>query len=287
MLYVISDGKLSVTVSDRGAELQSVVLSGHEFLYDGKGLWNRRAPILFPIVGRLQNDTYLYKGKEYRMGGHGFARDIDFVLTEKTENTVSLTLTENEETLGIYPFRFVFTVTYKVSEGKLDISYGVKNPAGEPLLYSVGAHEAYFCPMAEGKTFEDCSLVFEKEENAPAYEVAPPLLSGKTYKIFESGNVLPLRYRYFDVDAIVLKEHKSRRITLTDGKYGVEVSFPDFPLLGIWTKPGANFVCIEPWCGVCDTVGVSGEFTEKEGIVTLPPHGEKTVVHTIRPIINM
>ncbi|MBO4217494.1 MAG: aldose 1-epimerase family protein, partial [Clostridia bacterium] len=216
MLYVISDGKLTVKVSDRGAELQSVSLSGHEFLYDGKGLWNRRAPILFPIVGRLQNDSYRYKGREYKMGGHGFARDLDFTLSEKTESSLSLTLKENAETLKIYPFGFLLTVGYEVKDGCLSVSYTVKNPEDEPLLYSIGSHEAYFCPMTEGERFEDYSLVFEKAETAEAYEVAPPLLSGRTYGIFEKGSTLPLKYDFFAVDAIVLKEHKSRKITLTN-----------------------------------------------------------------------
>ena len=288
MLYIISDGNLTVKVSDIGAELQSIEFSGHEFLYDGSGLWNRRAPILFPIVGRLQNDTYRYKGKEYKMGGHGFARDMKFALSGRTDNSITFTLTENAETLKMYPFRFILTVKYVIENEKLDVIYSVENPADEPMLYSVGAHEAYFCPLTEGESFEDCHLIFEYAEDAPAYEVAPPLLSGRTYGIFGKDNVLPLKYDYFAVDAIVLKEHRSRRIVLSDraGKYGVEVSFPDFPLLGIWTRPGANFICIEPWCGVCDTVGVSGELTEKEGIVTLQPHGGKTVLHTIRPIIN-
>lgn len=289
MLYIISDGNMTVKASDIGAELQSIELSDHEFLYDGNGLWDRRAPILFPIVGRLQNNTYRYNGKEYQMGGHGFARDMKFSLACRTENSLTFMLTETAETLKIYPFRFVLTVKYEIVGDVLEVTYTVRNPdTASPLLYSIGAHEAYFCPMNEGKRFEDYCLEFETCETAKAFEVAPPLLSGRTYDFFDGSNTVPLKYGYFDVDAIVLKEHRSTRLTLREknGDTGVEVGFADFPFLGIWTKPGANFLCIEPWCGVCDTAGVSGELTEKEGVITLPPRGEKSVTHTIKPIIN-
>lgn len=286
MNRTIKNEKLTLTVSESGAEIQSLCdAGGFEYIYDGSGVWNKRAPILFPIVGRLKNETYTYRGKEYTLPGHGFASRMDFETVKDDGSELLFRLADSEQTRRNYPFSFELLAGFRLDGGTVSVTYTVNNTGDGEMYFSVGAHEGYRCPMAPGEQFTDYRLIFEKRETQQAAATVGPLLGLSRYPFLEDTDTVRLRYSYFVPDAVVLLGQQSHKLTLKSdiSGRGVEVCFPDFPMLGIWTKPGAPFLCIEPWCGVCDPVDSDGDITKKFGINRLEPGGSFVRTHTIRP----
>ncbi|HOP11221.1 MAG TPA: aldose 1-epimerase family protein [Oscillospiraceae bacterium] len=288
MNYTIQNANLKVEISSLGAELQSIkTADGAEYLYDGSGPWNERAPILFPVVGRLRNNEYTYRGKTYTMDIHGFARKKEFTAKQESDTKVIFTLCNDEDTLTNYPFKFRFDITYELEGGTLSVKFDVKNTGKEEMYFSVGAHEAYCCPLTDDEKFEDYQIIFEKKETANRRLVEKQLFTGDSKPILVNSEALPLNYDDYAVDAIFMSDHTSRKATLigTKSKKGVEVCFPGFPMLGIWTKPKAyaKYICIEPWYGIGDSVNHNGDLTAKEGIISMEAGKTFTLTHTIRP----
>jgi len=225
-------------------------------------------------VGGLKDDKYKYDGKTYSLNRHGFARDMAFSVTEQSAETITFTLTDSEPTLAKYPFHFSFSVKYTLAANKVLVSYIVKNTDDKTLLFSVGGHPAFKLPMADGTAFEDYKLLFNQVETAGKW----PLSSGgqvetHTIPLLENTSTLPLTKELFYQDALVFKHLASTSISIVSDKttHGLKVGFHAFPYMGIWSAKDANFVCIEPWCGIADSVNTTGEFAEKEGINALQP----------------
>lgn len=260
---------------EKGAELQSLVnkKTGAEYMWSGDpAFWGKHSPVLFPIVGGLKNNEYIFEGQKYSLGRHGFARDTVFAIIEQTETSISFAISDSEESLKKYPFAFQFVVQYTISESELIIKYIVKNTGNQTMYFSVGAHPAFKVPMSEGLNFEDYSLQFENIENTSIY----PLDDNGQTKVdaipfLNNTDSLPLQKSLFYKDALVFKELKSDKISIVTNKdvHGVTVSFAQFPYMGIWSAKDANFVCIEPWDGIADSEATSGELANKEGIRTL------------------
>ena len=289
MIHTISNQFLTVSVESFGAELRRIVAAdGTRYLYEGDTpFWKASAPVLFPTVGKLFGGKYRYEGKEYELAGHGFARNNEFELTEHTETSMTFTLCDTPETLQRYPFRFRFDVIFTLNGDTLEVRNRVANRTEGPMYFSLGAHEGYNCPLAEGESFTDYDIIFEQPETvvSQCIDVPTGLRTGESNPLLDNSAVLPLKYDYFETDAIVLTDLKSRAATLksrVSGR-GVEVRFPDFPMLGIWQKPGASYICIEPWCGVCDFIGFDGDLTQKAGIMCLETGETYENIHTIRP----
>jgi len=273
---------LRVEIGPLGAELASVRRADDpvEFLWQGDGrFWPRRAPLLFPIVGRLKGDTYVHDGHSYRMQQHGFARDRRFVVVEHDETSVRLGLREDAETLACYPFRFELWAHYAIRRDTLTASYTVANPGESVMPFSLGAHPGFRCPLVEGERFEDYVVEFGQAETAPRWLLEDGLLTGETEPLLNGERVLPLTPELFARGALVLKGLRSRTVRLLSSRSGrgVEVGFEGFSYFGIWSRPGAPFVCLEPWCGVADLAAGSGRLEEKEGIVRLAA-GERVVL---------
>jgi len=270
----IADGTLRVEISTRGAELQSLRRADAEVEYLWQGdpaLWGRRAPILFPIVGRLRGDRYLVAGREYRLPQHGFARERLFSLHDETDTAVTMELCESEETRAHYPFAFRLAVSYALRATSLVQRLEVANPNDRPLPFSVGLHPAFRCPLLADESLEDYSIEFEVAETADRYPVVDGLVARHGEPCLRSQSSLPLRPELFQRGAVVFRELQSRRVRLVGpGGLGVEIAFADFPYFAIWSKPGAAFVCLEPWCGIADPPDASGHIEDKEGIVLLP-----------------
>lgn len=286
MIHTIQNQFLTAQISSYGAELQSLkAADGREYLHDGKRVWQGRAPILFPIVGRLKNETFTYEGKTYTQPGHGFARTSEFTAVQTDAARVVFELRDSPETLRNYPFRFVLQVIFALEDDLLAVTYQVINPEDKPLYFSIGAHEAYRCPNRDDERFEDYELLFEKRETVDTQEVTGPLRSGTASRFLSNSDRADLTYDFFRVDALVLFGLQSHSVKLQSKKHGtgVEVCFPGFPMLGIWTRPGAPYLCIEPWCGVCDSVDSDGELTRKYGINRLEGKETFSCRHTIRP----
>ncbi|MTH14600.1 aldose 1-epimerase family protein [Flavobacterium sp. LC2016-01] len=268
MTTTISNSILTASIKHAGAELSSLKNNdSKEYIWEGNpNFWGKHSPILFPIVGTLKNNTYEVNGKEYQLPRHGFARDMEFQLIEKTGNSAVFSLESNEETLKKYPFEFELQLIYTIEGTSLNIEYIVINKNDEKMPFSIGAHPAIALP----ESFESYSFKFEKEESLKFNLLENDLISNKTETLKTTNNVVPLNYKLFENDALVFKTLESNSLTiLENSKPYLEVDFEDFPSLGIWTKDQAHFVCIEPWFGYSDTSNNSGNLFEKEGILIL------------------
>jgi galactose mutarotase-like enzyme len=230
--------------------------------------------VLFPIVGQLKEDTYLFNGKRYPLPRHGFARDRTFEIIEQGEDQVKLRLSADEQTMQAFPFLFHLIISYQLTENSLEVGYEVQNPGKEPLPFSIGGHPAFHCPLVPGTTFKDHYLLFEKEEAAATFRLTDGLLNGQQTPILQHTRELPLTYQLFDHDALIFKHLKSNWVELRSHKHhhAVRLDFKDFPFLGIWTQPKAPFICLEPWLGLADRADASGYLLDKEGIQVVMPH---------------
>ncbi|MDQ8014783.1 MAG: aldose 1-epimerase family protein [Flavobacterium nitrogenifigens] len=268
MTTTISNSILKASIKHAGAELFSIKDNqNNEYIWEGNpDFWGKHSPVLFPIVGTLKNNTYTINEKEYHLPRHGFARDMDFELIEKTENKAIFSLKSSEETLQKYPFEFELQLIYTLNEDALELEYKVINNGKEKMPFSIGAHPA----IALSDNFEDYAFQFEKEENLKYYLLENDLISSKTKVLETKNNLVPLNYELFKNDALIFKTLESKSLTiLNNSKPYIKVSYNDFPSLGIWTKENAPFVCIEPWLGYSDTDENSGDLYEKEGILIL------------------
>lgn len=275
----IANEYIRVQVSAQGAELQSIVRKDNqlEYLWSGDpAFWGKKSPVLFPIVGGLKDNAYRYKGKTYQLGRHGFAREMTFNVNEHTPASITFSLSDNDDTLTKYPFPFTLTVRYTIQDATLKVGYSVQNTGDEPMYFSIGAHPAFKVPLVEGTSFEDYSLHFSQAELAPVWPLSDEgLIQAAPVPYLENTSELPLKKPMFYKDALVFKHLASEAISIRSDKtpHGLEVSFPGFPYMGIWSAKNADFVCIEPWCGIADHVFASGELSEKEGIHELAPEG--------------
>ena len=268
MNTTISNSKLKASVKYAGAELFSLTDNQtKEYIWEGNpDFWGKHSPILFPIVGTLKNNTYTINEKEYQLSRHGFARDMEFQLINKTENSAVFSLQSNAETLKNYPFDFELQLIYTLRETTLDIEYKVINKSESQIPFSIGAHPAIALP----KNFESYAFKFDKDEVLKYSLLENDLISNKTEILETYENLIPLHYKLFENDALVFKTLESNSLTiLENSKPYIKVDFEDFPSLGIWTKDQAPFVCIEPWFGYSDTAENSGDLFEKEGILIL------------------
>ncbi|MBI1307653.1 MAG: aldose 1-epimerase family protein [Bacteroidetes bacterium] len=266
----LSNEFIYTRINPFGAELSSLFdrKNNRELLWQAGELWPRHAPNLFPIVGELKDQQYSYKGKSYTMGRHGFARNLGYSVLDQDETSVVLSIKDNEETRKSYPFQFEFLVIYRLNEKVLEQEYLVENTSdSETLWFSFGAHPAF----NTSDNF-DFSLEWEYPEHALSASLQNGLRSGESEQVFE-GNTLALKKGLFDNDALVFSNHRSRSVSLKDGNGEIRCTlrFPHFPYLGIWAKPDAPYVCIEPWMGVADSINATGELTSKEGICALEP----------------
>ncbi|WP_400193576.1 aldose 1-epimerase family protein [Hymenobacter sp. B81] len=279
--YILENDRCRVTVNQHGAELSSLVrtdLNGLEYLWQADArVWGRHAPVLFPIVGRLPNDRYQHAGQTYQLPQHGFARDRAFALQQQTADSLTLRLRDDAASRGHYPFAFELDIEYRLAGTGLHVGWRVHNPAPDAeLLFSIGAHPGFRCPLLPDERFEDYVFRFDHPVQLERYLLAGGLLTGATEPVptAEQGRELPLSYELFSQDALVFKHYDFSHLTLASRRSGrgVRVEFDGFPYLGLWTKgPGAPFVCIEPWQGIAGSVSGPAELRDKEGILTLAP----------------
>lgn len=273
----IENATLQVDIATKGAELQSVVHKdlSQEYLWSGDpAFWGKKSPVLFPIVGGLKNSQYQYELETYSLGRHGFARDMEFEVLEQNATCVTLALNSTEETLKKYPFTFSFRVKYRLEDNSMQVSYEVENTGSDNLLFSVGAHPAFKLPLVAGTRFEDYYLQFSTTEQAGIWPLSDDgLIESAAVPFLDNTNKLPLTKELFYKDALVFKQLKSTSLSLRSDHtpHGLTMDFEGFPFMGIWSAKDADFVCIEPWCGIADGVYASGNLHEKEGINSLNP----------------
>jgi galactose mutarotase-like enzyme len=276
-MNTIHSNSITVVVSPKGAELQSIKgPGGIEYLWQGDpAYWPRRSPLLFPIVGALPGGTYTHKGVAYKLGNHGFVRDLEFALAQSGPDWLRYELAADAHSLAVYPFRFRLAVNYKAAENSLRVGWEVANEDSATMYFSIGAHPAFRAPLATGEQREDYELIFEKKETVDRHILnSDNVRAGETEPVLVGQDRLGLSPTLFEKGAIVLDSHLSRRLTLRSRISGcqVEVSFAGFPQLGIWSPKGdVPFVCIEPWYGIMPLAGSAQELARKAGCLSLEP----------------
>lgn len=268
MKITLSNSELTATINTFGAELISIKNnSNREYIWEGNpNYWGKHSPILFPIVGSLKNNIYSYNNATYQLSRHGFARDLEFDIIEKTDNKVVFSLQQSAITLEKYPFNFELQISYTLTKSVLKIGYKVINNNDFSMPFSIGAHPAF----ALANDFENYELLFEVSEKLVVSRLENDLISNTTYVLPMENNSLPLNYSLFENDALVFKTIASKSVTIAENKIPfLKVDYMDFPSLGIWTKSQAPFICIEPWIGYADTIENNGNLEDKEGIQIL------------------
>jgi galactose mutarotase-like enzyme len=273
-MIILENEKLRATISPKGAELQSLILkeTGIEYMWSGDAAyWGKHSPVLFPVVGGLKNDTYYYNDKVYKLPRHGFAREKTFVAEKKTGTTAIFTLTQDGQTLAVYPFAFTLQLRYVINHDSLSCTYEVYNTGKENMLFSVGAHPAFAVPNTKDTIYTDYYLQFNTIETLHRWKLDNGLIATHSELLPTTNDTLPLQQSLFYEDAIVLKNMQSNRITLANNKndHGLDFACNDFPFFGIWAAKDAPFVCLEPWCGIADSVDTDQQLKNKEGINTL------------------
>jgi galactose mutarotase-like enzyme len=264
----IYNSYLTAQIKHTGAELCSLKdKTDKEYIWSGNpAFWGKHSPVLFPIVGTLKNNSYQHENVEYQLSRHGFAREMEFELIDKQEDSATFSLVSSPETKEKYPFDFDLHLVYTLENKSLKIAYKVFNNGESQLPFSIGAHPAFDLPG----NFENYSLAFEKNEPLNYYLLEEGLISNATNALSLAKNELHLNHKLFENDALVFKKITSKSITILEkSKPILNVSYSDFPDLGIWTPPNAPFICIEPWFGYSDTVDRVGNLFEKEGIQIL------------------
>jgi len=285
-MYSISSNSITVQISSKGAELQSIyhIQNQLEYLWQAGAEWPKKSPVLFPIIGELKDKKYNYNGKEYNLSRHGFAREMEFAVKEQTKDSITFTIHADEKTLSVYPFNFVFSVKYTITDNTLTVNYNVQNAGNDLMYFSIGGHPAFKVPIAEGTSYEDYALIFDKAETTGRWPLTSDgLVKNTPIPLLENETTLPLQKELFAADAIVLKDLQSTAVSIKSSKttHGLTVNFPHFPYLGIWETKGGDFVCIEPWCGIADSENASGKLEEKEGINELEANATFIAAFTV------
>ena len=282
---VIGSDRLTATISPSGAELVRLATSaGVDLQWDGNpAVWSGRAPILFPVIGLLQEGRYRYDGASYTMPKHGFARHSLFAIVAQEPDAVTLRLAASDETRAIYPFEFQLDITFRLAGATLTVTAAVVNLDAKPLPASFGFHPALRWPLPFGQAREDHRLAFPADEPAPIRRIdADGFLRPEPQPTPVTGDTLALRDALFVDDALIFDRLASRSV-----RYGaargpqLRADFADFPTLGVWTKPGAGFVCIEPWQGFSDPEDFAGDIRDKPGSFQVAPGARRTLAMTI------
>lgn len=274
----IKNEKLAVTIAAHGAELSSIYdkANDRELVWQADpAFWNRHAPVLFPNVGKYYGGHFTYNGTDYPMGQHGFARDTEFEQAASGENFVTYRLCADEESKKVYPFDFVLEITHRLNGNRLTVEWNVKNTDNKEMYFTIGGHPAFNVNVLPDTDFEDYSLVFKEGTEKLSYVLldaeSGTAIGDKVYELELTDSKYALKKDMFDKDALVFDggQIEWAALALPDGKPYIALESIGFPNFGIWSKPGAPYVCLEPWCGRCDNKGFEGEISEKPGIIAL------------------
>ena len=276
----IATGALSAEFSTLGAEMRQLRdEAGHDLLSDGPPeYWTGRAPFLFPIVGAVKDDRIHIDGQAYQMAKHGFARKSEFALIDHQPDGVTFRLEADEATRARYPFEFRLDVHHRIEGATLHTEAVLTNVGAVALPASFGFHPAFRWPLPWGGPRADHRLMFAEAEPAPIRRIdtVTGLVLPEPRPTPVEDDALTVRDDLFVADALIFDQLRSRSVRFgVPGGRMLQVDFPDMPLLGVWTKPGAPFLCIEPWQGLADPVGYEGDFRAKPYVVEVAPGAER------------
>src|ERR1700722_20128248 len=283
-LHTLRSDDITAIIAPDGAELISLKdAQGLELLWQAGPAWPRHAPILFPIVGGLKNDTLRHQGNVFPMTQHGFARHRRFDWADRGPTSCTLVLTDDADTRRHYPFAFRLAVTYTLKGPDLDVAFEITNTGDELLPASIGGHPAFNWPLLPELGKEDYRLHFSSEERAPIRRLKDGLLRAIAEPNPISGKTLTLSEQLFQDDAIILDHPASTSVRYAaDRGPSIEVSWQGFRELGVWSKLGSPLLCIEPWHGFASPMDFDGEFSDKPGVMQIAPGAKRNLSYRIR-----
>jgi len=286
LVAIAAPGGLQAEINPFGAELWRLRDGeGQDLLWDGDpAFWTGRAPVLFPVIGCLRDDSYRYRGASYQMPKHGFARRSVWDLADHQADRATFRLAASAATRTGYPFEFVLDLTFTVGPDALSMAAEITNAGDEVMPFSFGFHPALRWPVPGGAARDDCRLRFDRDEDGDIARLDGDGLIARTEPSPVDGCELALRDDLFTEDALIFRGLRSRGLDYggVDGRQ-LRIDFPGFPDLGVWTNPGAGYVCIEPWLGYADPADFAGEIFAKPGICTLQPGHSWQAAMTIAP----
>ncbi|WP_026526027.1 aldose 1-epimerase family protein [Butyrivibrio sp. VCD2006] len=288
MRISLGNNIITAEIDTAGAELKSVKKENKEYMWCGDAkFWGRTSPVLFPFVGAVADGKYRVSGKEYKMGQHGFARDMEFEVVEKAEDYALFELSSNDETLQKYPFDFKLFISYKLDGDSVVVGWKVENTGKEEMPFAIGAHPAFNCELSDDGTLKGNSVVLKTDKDVlTVRKFHDPLAANETYELsLKADKSFDVDEHTFDGGAIILENSQVNGVSIKDanGKIFVELTF-DAPLLGIWSPVGKNapFICLEPWYGRADAEGFTGELKDREWEQSLNPGDCFEVAYTAR-----
>ena len=288
MRISLKNEKISVEIETAGAEIKSVKRGDKEYMwYADPKFWGRTSPVLFPFVGSVADGKYRYEGKEYPMGQHGFARDMEFEVVESADDHAVFELSSNDQTRQKFPLDFKLTISYKLDKDTVTVGWKVENTGDVELPFAIGAHPAFNCELNSEGTLKGHSVVLKTDKDVlTVKKFHDPLAANETYELtLNPDKSIDVDGHTFDNGAIILENSQvcGAGIRNAKGEMFVEVKF-DAPLLGIWSPSGKNapFICIEPWYGRADAEGFTGELKDREWNQTLAPGAEFEANYTVK-----
>ena len=288
-MHTLKNEILTVQVKEHGAELASIRKGSVEYLWQADPMfWGRHSPVLFPIVGSVWEKRYRVDGREFELGQHGFARDMDFTMVEGGEDEVRYRLGSTEDTLKKYPWPFVLEIAYRLHGNMIDVIWEVSNPGNEDMYFQIGAHPAFNYPDYDPQTMERGFLSFDRGEGLECIRIKEKgCVDAETLYPLDipADGLLPLTRETFDkIDTIMLQDGQIGSVALyrTDRTPWLKLSF-EAPVVGIWSPPGKNapFICLEPWYGRCDRAGYEGDYRDRDWVNLLAPGEKFSSVYTI------
>ena len=287
MTITLKNDQLTVTIEDVGAQLCSVTnTAGSEYIWQADpAVWGRHAPLLFPVIGRLQNGQYTLNGQTYTISAHGFARDSRFEVAEQSDSKVVFTLTDSPDTQKVYPFSFLLTVTYELSGNQLKKSCTVENRSEQTMYFELGGHDGFCIPA--GESMDDYAILLTGLNSFVPYGMDEAcMLTPKGESVSPEQGRIPLKpMPNYGLDTVVVDAPPSHTAQLVnkDNQPRVTLEFADYDYLGLWTMDlpvDTNYVCIEPWTTLPDATFVGRDLTQKQGIRALAPKEVQTIVYT-------
>ncbi len=285
----LSNHRISIAVDRHGAELQSIVKNGREYLWQGDSrFWGRRSPVLFPIVGRVWDNVYRHDGREYQLGQHGFARDMEFTPVAVSDTRLEYELVSSDATRALYPFDFSLRIAYTLEGDSVRVEWRVANTGVVELPFQIGAHPAFYLPDFDPAN--DPRGYFRFDNPGPLRYISPVekgCVSTEEHQLVtEEGALMAIRRDTFDCDTYIFEDSQLHRVELLSAECVPYLSVEfTAPLVALWaptaTKPDCPFVCIEPWYGRCDAVGYSGDFALRDVMQHLAPGAEFEASYTV------
>lgn len=288
-MQTLKNEVLTIEVSGHGAELSAIRKGGTEYLWQADPkFWGRHSPVLFPIVGSVWEGRYRVGDREFALGQHGFARDMEFGLVEQTVSSLRYRLESTEETLAVYPWPFRLEIGYRLHGSRIDVIWEVFNPGSEDMFFQIGAHPAFNYPDYDPALNERGYFSFDRKEGLECIRLKEKgcVDAVTRYPLdLDANGMYPLSKGTFDlIDTLVLQDGQIRKVTLhrVDGTPWLSLDFTA-PVVGLWSPPQMNapFVCIEPWYGRCDRAGYEGDYRDKDWVNRLAPGETFRSVYTI------